>query len=123
MGGYAVNFTVYTMAMIGLIFFALFVYKKFSCFSSIGKKSDYLSIEESINISPRKSLYVVNAGGERFLIASDTDRTTLISKLDAAKNSNRTDKSELIDLPVIIDFNKKKETPVIKEMLNKINNI
>lgn len=30
MGGYLVNFAVYTMAMIGLIFFALMLYKKFA---------------------------------------------------------------------------------------------
>ena len=30
MGGYLVNFTVYTMAMLGLISFAVFVFKKFT---------------------------------------------------------------------------------------------
>lgn len=28
MGSYVINFTVYTMAMLGLIFFAIFIYKK-----------------------------------------------------------------------------------------------
>lgn len=123
MGGYVANFAVYTMAMIGLIFFALFVYKKFSGFSITGKKSDYLGIEDSINIAPRKNLYVVRAGNERFLVASDVDRTTLISKLGEECSAKRTDKSEMVDLPVIVDFNKKKEAPVIREMLKKINDI
>ena len=82
MGGYIANFTVYTMAMVGLIFFALLTYKKFFCGNSFGRKSDFLSIEETISLAPRKNLYVVKAGNERFLVASDSDRTSLISKLD-----------------------------------------
>ena len=84
MGGYLVNFAVYTMAMTGLIFFALMVYKKCSCVGNIKtSKSKMLSIEETITIAPRKTLYVVRAGQEKFLIASDVDKTSLISKLDA----------------------------------------
>ena len=123
MGGYVANFAVYTMAMIGLIFFALFVYNKFSRLSVSGKKSNYLGIEESISIAPRKTLYVVRAGNEKFLVASDVDRTTLISKLDNGVQNRRTDRSEMVDLPVIADFSKRKETPVIKDMLKKINDI
>lgn len=81
MNGYVVNFTVYTMAMLGLICFAVFVYKKVMEGGFRRKNSNLLSIEESMNISPRKSLHIVRAGNERFLIASDIDRTTLISKL------------------------------------------
>lgn len=81
MGSYIVHFIVYTLAMSGLIFFALFVYKKFmnGGFSAKGAKT--LSIEETMNINPRKSLMIVKAGDERFLIASDTDKTSLIAKL------------------------------------------
>ncbi len=82
MGGYLANFAIYTMAMIGLIFFALMVYKKFSGFGEIRpSKSRMLGVEETISIAPRKTLYVVRAGNERFLIAGDVDKTTLISKL------------------------------------------
>ncbi len=82
MGGYLANFAIYTMAMIGLIFFALMVYKKFSGFGDIKpSKSRMLGVEETISIAPRKTLYVVRAGNERFLIAGDVDKTTLISKL------------------------------------------
>lgn len=82
MGGYLANFAIYTMAMIGLIFFALMVYKKFSGFGDIKpSKSRMLGVEETISIAPRKTLYIVRAGSERFLIAGDVDKTTLISKL------------------------------------------
>ncbi len=85
MGSYIANFTVYTMAMLGLIFFAIFVYKKFMDGGLGTKNSKFLNIEETMNINPRKSLLVVRAGNERFLIASDVDRTTLLSKLDETK--------------------------------------
>lgn len=86
MTSYLVSFSIYTLAMIGIIFVALFAFKTFSnrCFS---KKSTMLNIEDSMNLSPRKTLYVINAENERFLIAADMDRTSLIARLD--KNSNR----------------------------------
>ena len=89
MGGYLVNFAVYTMAMIGLIFFALMIYKKFSSEGILGRKSEFLSVEDTIGIAPRKNLYVVRAGNERFLIAGDIDKTTLIAKLDANNTSSK----------------------------------
>jgi flagellar biogenesis protein FliO len=82
MGGYVVNFTVYTMAMIGLICFAVFVYRKITDGSFSSKNGKYLSVEETMSLSPRKTLHVVRAGSEKFLIASDIDRTTLLAKLD-----------------------------------------
>ena len=91
MGGYIIHFTVYTMAMIGLICFAVFVYKKFTDGSMSGKNTKFLSIEDSMSLSPRKTLHVIRAGNEKFLIASDVDRTTLISKLD---NTSRLQKIE-----------------------------
>ncbi len=91
MTGYLVNFGIYTMAMLGLIFFALMVYKKFAVEGNFSKvsKNHNLSIEETMTIGPRKTLYVVKAGSERFLIAGDVDKTTLISKLDG--NSSHID--------------------------------
>lgn len=94
MGGYLVNFTVYTMAMLGLISFAVFVFKKFTDGTMRSNKSKFLNVEESMTLSPRKTLHVVRAGNERFLIASDIDRTTLISKLDAPQNIQRTESIE-----------------------------
>lgn len=92
MGSYIANFTVYTMAMLGLIFFAIFVYKKFMEGGLSNKNSKYLSIEETMPINPRKSLLIVRAGNERFLVASDIDRTTLLSKLDSEQPQRQTQK-------------------------------
>lgn len=82
MSSYIINFTVYTMAMLGMIFFAVFVYKKVMNGTIYKNGSKNLSIEERMNINPRKSLLIVKAGDERFLVASDMERTSLISKLN-----------------------------------------
>lgn len=84
MGSYVINFTVYTMAMTGLIFFAVFVYKKVMNGGFCKNNNKFLSIEESMSINPRKSILVVRAGNEKFLIASDIDRTTMLSKLNSS---------------------------------------
>lgn len=79
--GYLGHFIVYVLAMLSVIVLALFVYKKFNMSNFDNKKSGNLSVEEVLSLSPRKNLYIINANGERFLIAGDMDRTTLISKL------------------------------------------
>ena len=80
MTGYIINFGVYTMAMIGLIAICAFVYKKSNTLNAFNNKSS-LKIDDKIALNARKSLYVVNAGGERFLIAGDIDNTSLIARL------------------------------------------
>ena len=79
--GYIANFIVYTLAMLGVIVFALFVFKKTTCISG-GKSSKHLKIVDSMSLGQRKTLYIVSTGKEKFLIAGDVDRTTLISKLE-----------------------------------------
>lgn len=88
MGSYIMNFAVYTMAMCGLIFFALFVYKKFAAGSFTSKNSQFLNVEDTLSIGPRKILYVIRAGREKFLVASDADKTNLISKLETSDSFN-----------------------------------
>lgn len=80
--GYLSNFIVYFLAMIGLIILALYIYQKFSLTSVGSRKGNLLKVEESLSLSPRKVLYVIRSGNERFLVASDAERTTLISKLE-----------------------------------------
>lgn len=115
MGSYILNFMVYTMAMCGLICFALFVYKKFAtgCFST--KKSQFLNIEETLSLAPRKTLYVIKAGEEKFLIASDADKTTLISKLDAGETTQQISQQIKTTQPVNLDLQLQKIYP--KEQL------
>ena len=94
MGHYLAQFSIYTMAMIGLIFFALFIYKKFSITTMSLKRKGILNVVDALGLSPRKTLYIIKAGDEKFLIAADLDRTTLISKLDLKDNENKEELTE-----------------------------
>lgn len=145
MGGYVVSFTVYTMAMVGLICFAVFVYKKVTEGSMLTGKTKCLEIEETMSINPRKSLHIIRAGKERFLIASDVDKTTLIAKLE---NNEKVNIEDIVDIESLESSNKgtqkieesqsqlvsikqhrqKKTTKInkkdpLKDMANKINNL
>lgn len=82
MGTYLVNFIVYSMAMAGLLFVCLCIYKKTMLNTKCMKKNDELAIENALSLSQRKTLYVIKAGNEKFLIAADTERTTFLAKLD-----------------------------------------
>ncbi len=100
MAHYIISFVVYTLAMSGLIGLALIVYKKVTNISTSTKKTKELSIEETMSISPRKTLMIVKAGNERFLIASDVDKTTLISKLGQNETiSDKTENNKAVQLP------------------------
>ena len=86
MGGYLVNFSVYTFAMIGFLFLAVAIYKKSSVNIKSNKKGG-MEIEESLSLSPRKRLHVVRVNDEKFLIAADTERTEFLAKLDNSENA------------------------------------
>ena len=78
--GYLTNFIVYTLAMVGVIGIALMVFKASTSGCHKGG-SKYLKVHDTLTLGPRKTLYIVSAGEEKFLIAGDVDRTSLISKL------------------------------------------
>lgn len=104
MGSYIANFAVYTMAMTGLIFFAVYIYKKVMSGGFRSNDSKFLAIEETMSINPRKSLLVVRAGNEKFLVASDMDRTSLIAKLNESDFGKLTEQT-------VENIVKKKEIP------------
>ena len=76
-----IAFIFYSLAMLGVMFVAFAVYKNVV----LGQNSHIskLKIEDMLRLNQRKSLYVINYEGEKFLIASDIDSTTLISKLNS----------------------------------------
>ncbi len=84
---YLMNFIVYMLAMVGVMMVALFVFKQTTgCKVKNVSTNKSLKVTETLSLNARKTLYVVEADGERFLIAGDIDRTTLISKLGAKTN-------------------------------------
>lgn len=82
MQNYIMNFIVYTMAMVGFICLTLFIYKKSMSLPQNLINKDYLKVENLIKLSATKTIYIIKAGCERFLIAGDTTNTTLLAKLD-----------------------------------------
>lgn len=84
MGSYLTAFAVYTLAMIGVIFIAFLVWKKTVLTSSRGQRG-MMKVEEMLSLNSRKALYIVRVQQERFLIASDVDRTTFLAKLPENK--------------------------------------
>ena len=44
-----------------------------------------MKVHDTLSLGPRKTLYIVSAGKEKFLIAGDVDKTSLISKLESKK--------------------------------------
>ena len=82
MHGYIIGFSVYTLAMIGIIFIGFTVVKKCAITRQGAKsRNNFLEIETSLALAPRKTIHVVRAGNERILIASDVDRTSFLTKL------------------------------------------
>lgn len=123
--GYLSHFAVYTLAMLSVIGIALFVYKKFNMVNFSSRKSNLLRVEDVLSLSPRKTLYVINANGEKFLIAGDLDRTTLISKLEQKeqvrekRNEHSVDLTEFIRNEDILYSSSEKE-PVMKNLVKKL---
>lgn len=91
--GYLTNFIVYTLAMVGVIVLALLIFKNATAVG-VTKKSKHLRILDSMSLAPRKTLYIIETGGEKFLIAGDADNTTLISKLNSTSSLKEPDSNE-----------------------------
>lgn len=142
MGLYLINFLVYSMAMVGLLFVCLMVYKKTMLNNRCAKNAEELSIENALNLSQRKTLYVIKAGNEKFLIAADAERTSFLAKLDdnnitqkpilkqadflQTQNTNnqitQKTKQQPVDYSEVMSAirNSKRKQPVMKEMIKKL---
>ncbi len=110
--GYLTNFIVYTLAMVGVIVIALLVFKG-TTGGGIKGGSKYLKVLDTLSIGPRKTLYIVSAGKEKFLIAGDVDKTSLISKLNCNENPEN-EQNSAIAIDEIANYSTKsfKETMV-----------
>ncbi|MCQ2958031.1 MAG: flagellar biosynthetic protein FliO [Candidatus Gastranaerophilales bacterium] len=135
MAHYLMKFIFYTSGVIGLLFIAFLVAKSsLNINTTFAKKNKNLEIEESLNLSPRKTLHVVRAFNEKFLVASDANSTTLLAKLNSdgeiIENINNMESKVNEDFQGYLE---EKQTPkrqrkttaedsIIKSMLNKLNN-
>ncbi len=127
--GYISNFIVYFLAMIGIIILALYVYKKFSISSFSTRRNNSLKVEDTLSLSPRKTLFVIRDGNERFLIAADLERTTLISKLEDREEVHEEINHRMIRSNVDLtergiraqDNVAPMKKPIMKEIKNRLN--
>lgn len=85
MSAYFVQFLAYTFAMVGFLAVCLITYKKFCQPAMMNNSAECLCIENALRLTPKKQIYVVRAGNERFLVASDAETTTMLAKLDGSE--------------------------------------
>ena len=88
MSGYILGFTVYTLAILGVIFIGMVVVKKSLNLGEQKSRNNFLKVETSLNLEPRKNLYVIKAGKEKFLIASTGDDCRFMTKLEDNLNKS-----------------------------------
>ncbi len=128
MSTYLVHFLVYALAMVGMIGLCMFVFKKTMVNPKCARKDNGLSVENALNLSQRKTLYVVKAGEEKFLIAADAERTSFLAKLNENPNfepigqkTNAVPKAfDYSEVMASLNGGKK---PVLREMMKKLNDI
>ncbi|OGI01878.1 MAG: hypothetical protein A2Y25_07955 [Candidatus Melainabacteria bacterium GWF2_37_15] len=82
MSSYITAFSVYTLALIGIIFVGLIVVKKTLMLNPEKNKNNFLKVETSLTIEPRKTLHVIKAGKEKFLISSSGEGCYFMTKLE-----------------------------------------
>lgn len=125
MTAYLVKIIFYTAGVIGMLLIGFVVAK--ACLyngATFNKRKGNLEIEESLPISPRKTLHIVRAFGEKFLVASDQNSTTLLAKLNADGDITETkaEFSEYLEEKPNKTKTSKKNNSVIQSMLEKLNN-
>ena len=124
MAHYLIKFIFYTSGVIGLLLIAFIVAKNsLNINPSFRKKNGKLEIEESLPISPRKTLHIVRAFNEKFLIASDATTTTFLAKLNSnneIEESYQNNFQEYLEEKPV-NNRLQQDNSVIKSMLNKLN--
>lgn len=135
MQGYFIQFLAYTMAMVGFLSVCLFVYKKLYIQTKSGTGSECLYIENALRLNPKKQIYIVRAGNERFLVASDAENTTMLAKLEenagfdvinSSENKKQNTKEKTVKNPISLCSFKKmadnnsEKTSVFRKMKMKV---
>lgn len=105
MTSYLISFSVYTLAMIGVILLGFVVAQKSLAGGFIQNKAGFLTLEQTLCLEPRRSIYLVRAGNERFLVSTDAQGTKFLTKLD--ENNVPLVQNEDSQEAKIFDFNKK----------------
>lgn len=100
---------------------ALCIYKKVTTTIQRGTRNDFLGLEHRLDLSARKSIYVIRAGNERFLIAADLERTSLLAKLnEPGREQNRETQIPSGEVRQVRTFDLEEDKiPVLKSLASK----
>lgn len=83
---FILGFTVYTLGAIGVLVLGYVAVKYFVNHGIISnnprKMKSFLNVEQGLNLEPRKAVYVVKAGSQRFLVATTPDNVSFLAELD-----------------------------------------
>lgn len=96
---YIIGFVIYTLGTIGVLFIGYIMVKHFLNVNPIKvnkTQKKFLKLEQGISLEPRKSVYILKAGKQRFLIATTPDKVCFLSELDK-DNIQTVDPNETID--------------------------
>ena len=95
MTGHLTGFLVYMLAMLGVIFIAIVVVKKSLTLNTGKRKNNFLKVESSLSLEPRKTLYVVKAGNERFLVSTGIEGCQFMTKIGEDNIQERVESSDM----------------------------
>lgn len=127
---YLIKFIFYTSGVIGILLIGYVIAKNFVAGGFVlNRKKSNLEIEEALSLSPRKTLYIVKAFDEKFLVASDASSTTLLAKLNSdgevsekVETANQEEFSSYLSGQRETKKVSKGSASVIHSMLEKLNN-
>ena len=126
MAQYIIGFTVYTLAMMGILFLAFVIAKKSMLSGGFGKqKNKTFYIEESLNIAPGKTFHIIKVKNEKFLVCADRERTSFLTKLENEQKPNKIVEKKAENTHLNTAYLSQKYKPlnkksVIKKMLEQI---
>lgn len=81
---FIIGFTVYTLGIIGLLVVGFVLAKYFmnNTGKFKGRQKNFLKIEQGMPLEPRKTVYVLKAGKQKFLIATTPENVSFLAELD-----------------------------------------
>ena len=102
MGQYLLSFVLTTLAVVAFLYLVYLYIKQNPQLSSSlkakkgNKQGLPLWVESSMTLEPRKQLYVIRHGQQRFLIATTVDKTEFLATLETAPQADPETEEETV---------------------------
>ncbi len=121
MVSYLINFSVYTLAMIGTILLGFVVVQKSLSGRFAQNKSNFMLLEQTLCLEPRKNIHLIKVGCERFLISTDAQGTNFLTKIEENNFPVNKAEKENVKEAGIIDFKRRYDTEkIVSNLVQKI---